>query len=190
MISLNCATMKNDAIALQKLFNSNGINTWVCLDMGGGTAMRDDINWAAMNCKVFIALMNENWAKSGECKWEFNIAIRCGITQSYPTIIPVIVDNLDFNKYIHIKAIMANTNGVFWDRAKVTKTYQEILNSVTSVLGKKTEIVEEQKEEITKESIKEELKRQNQVLLSLKDQVEKMLEVNKNFIEKIDTITF
>jgi len=57
-------------------------------------------------------------------------------------------------------------------------------------LVKKTEIVQEQKEEITKESIIEELKRQNQVLLSLKDQVEKMLEVNKNFIEKINTITF
>jgi len=52
-------------------------------------------------------------------------------------------------------------------------------------LVKKTEIVEEQKEEITKESIKEELKRQNQVLISLKAQVEKMITINENFMEKI-----
>jgi len=190
MISLHCATMKNDAVALQKQFTLHNVSTWVCLDMSGGAAMRDDINWAAMNCKVFVALMNENWAKSGECKWEFNIAIRCGITQSYPVIIPVVVDNLDFNKYIHIKAIMANTNGIFFDRTNLTKTHGEIFNSVASILGKKAEIVEEIKEKISKESILEELKQQNKVLSSLKEQVEQMIKVNQNFMEKVNTITF
>jgi len=51
-------------------------------------------------------------------------------------------------------------------------------------LVKKTEIVEEQKEEITKESIKEELKRQNQVLLSLKDQVEKNVRSKQKLYRK------
>jgi len=99
--------------------------------------MRDDINWAAMSSRCFVALINENWAKSGECKWEFNIAIRCGITQGNPLIIPVIVDNLDINKYSHVKAIMANTNAIFWDRLDPNKTIKEILSAVGAIVKKK-----------------------------------------------------
>jgi len=188
MISLHCGTMKNEAFDLKKQIEANKLLPWVCLEMQGGAAMRDDINWAAMNSRCFVALINESWAKSGECKWEFNIAIRCNITQGYPAVIPVIVDNLDFNKYSHVKAIMANTNAIFWDRGNSIKSIGSVIAAIGSTLKTKTEVVENKSEVVTNETILEELKKQNQVLSVLKDQIEKMIKVNTELIEKVGNV--
>jgi hypothetical protein len=88
----------------------------------------------ASSSKTMVALMNIRWAESKECRYEFNIATRSLLTKGFPQIIPVILEQFDFNKYPLITGVMANTNAIFYNSKDPTETWNKVLAAVqTSV---------------------------------------------------------
>jgi hypothetical protein len=67
-ISINVRTMLQSAQVLKRYFESNGVSCWICVDMDGGVDYRAEIVSAMKACKIFLPLMNAEWAASGECK--------------------------------------------------------------------------------------------------------------------------
>ena len=47
----------------------------MCTDIAGGGQFRNEILSNAKNAKVFLMFINEKWAKSDECLFEFNYAL-------------------------------------------------------------------------------------------------------------------
>ena len=54
---------------------SHGISTWMCTDIDGGENFRDEILANVRDAKVFLIFLNEKWAKSQECTFEYNYAV-------------------------------------------------------------------------------------------------------------------
>jgi hypothetical protein len=68
MISINVRTMASTARVLNDFFEANDISCWVCYEMDAGIDYREEIVAAVKACKIFIPLINAEWASSGECK--------------------------------------------------------------------------------------------------------------------------
>jgi len=126
MISINVKTMRKSAEMLKKLFEGHGISTWICCQIKGGNDFRDEIVKAVKTCKVFLILMNNEWAASGECKDEFNLAKRLNLTshetertvsgqQRLPAIVPIAFPNLLWTGHAHVELLAANTNFLVHD---------------------------------------------------------------------------
>lgn len=47
----------------------------MCTDIDGGDSFREEILANVRDAKVFLIFVNENWAKSQECAFEFNYAM-------------------------------------------------------------------------------------------------------------------
>lgn len=47
----------------------------MCTDIDGGDSFRDEILANVRDAKVFLIFVNEKWAKSQECAFEFNYAM-------------------------------------------------------------------------------------------------------------------
>ena len=62
-------------ITIFSLFFSRGITTWMCTDIDGGDSFREEILANVRDAKVFLIFVNEKWAKSQECAFEFNYAM-------------------------------------------------------------------------------------------------------------------
>lgn len=131
MISLNCRTMSDTAIQLKKYLQSKGFSTWICMDMDGGQAFRSEIVVAATASKVFLPLINEAWALSKECQYEYNIAQRNELTVESPVVLPVIVEEFDFKKHPSVFGMMANTNALFMTDVSAQESVFE--NVITSI---------------------------------------------------------
>jgi hypothetical protein len=76
MISFHCATMSSSARQLKLFLEVQGFDVWVCnMSIEGGADFRDSIIMAAHSCDMFIALLNQPWVLSGECAFEYKIAL-------------------------------------------------------------------------------------------------------------------
>lgn len=58
---------------------SHGISTWMCTDINGGNTYREEILANIRDAKVFLIFLNEKWAKSNECVFEYNYATVSGV---------------------------------------------------------------------------------------------------------------
>jgi len=114
MISLHVDSTKEFASKLRSYLLENGYSVWICTDLNIGTDYRNEIIIAARTCKVFMPLINENWAKSKECEFEYNIAQRRRAkTEKYPIIMPIVLTTFDSTQYDIVEALLANYNVIF-----------------------------------------------------------------------------
>lgn len=56
-------------------FFRHGISTWMCTDIEGGDTYREEIIANVRDAKVFLIFLNEKWAQSQECTFEYNYAM-------------------------------------------------------------------------------------------------------------------
>jgi hypothetical protein len=83
MISINVKSMAKSAARLKTWLEAHGVKVWVCtVNLSGGQDFREGIVHAAKRCAVFMPLINDAWARSGECKDEFNLAKRLNLTST------------------------------------------------------------------------------------------------------------
>jgi len=146
MISINVKSMLDNAIALREYLEKNGVKCWICVDIGGGAQYREEIVSAVKNCKVFLPLMNNAWANSGECYDEYSYAKRLNLTSHekqitkpnqprLPVIIPVAFPDLDWN-VPHIELLASSTNFIVTNSDKLNneKVFSQILQTVLLTL--------------------------------------------------------
>jgi hypothetical protein len=135
MISLQVSSMKKFAHQLTKFLRDNGHNVWICTQsMSGGDSWRREIVKAVKRCHVFIPLINNPWAESGECEVEFNLAFNL-YTHSkgkprLPIFVPVAFPDLDWNAHAHVELLAANTN--FITHSELDTTCNAVLQSINS----------------------------------------------------------
>lgn len=118
MISLNVASMLPVARRLAKLLNARGVKTWMCTEMDGGVDFRKEISAAVKQCTVFVPLINEAWATSAECEFEYNFALRLNLTSKakprLPVVIPICFPDLNWTGHDHVMMLMASTNALVY----------------------------------------------------------------------------
>lgn len=89
--------------------------------LDAGDKFRDEIVGAVKACKVFVPLINNEWAASGECYDEFSLAKRRNLTSHesgrtspsgprLPAIVPVAFPSLDWERFPHVELLAATTN--------------------------------------------------------------------------------
>jgi len=148
MFSIHVKTMKETATLLKNVLQNYGIKVWMCTDMRVGESYRAEIVKAITSCKIFIPFINTEWALSGECEDEYNLAKRRNLTSHeegrttrsqsrQPIIFPIAFKGLDWNKYPHVQLLAANTNFVVHDdlsflTGNVEKTVTEIHDAIES----------------------------------------------------------
>ena len=131
MISLHCASMSESATKLQKELESRGVSVWVCLDMSGGAFYRTEIVNNVKTCSVFLPLLNDSWALSGECEDEYSLAKRMNLTshesgrtkrteKRRPIFVPVAFSDLQWSAYPHVELLAASTNFIVHQGANLT----------------------------------------------------------------------
>eukprot|EP01038_Epipyxis_sp_PR26KG_P007459 gene7459-10169_t len=110
-ISLQCSSMMNSTKILSDYLRKRGLTYWICNDMKGGDIFRTEITQAVERCKIFLPLLNQNWADSGECEFEYNHAIRLSLASKirYPRVLPVAFEGLDWN-HPRISPLASNYN--------------------------------------------------------------------------------
>ena len=127
-ISINVSTMLNSAKILQTELKKQGYRVWVCTDMMGGVDFRDSIVQAVKQCHIFIPMINNAWALSGECRDEFSLAKRLHLTSHesgrsdkskneprLPVFIPIAFSDLQWNEHSHIQLLASSTNFLVHD---------------------------------------------------------------------------
>lgn len=126
MISLHVSSMEKSARILKEVLEAQGYRVWICTDMVGGVEFRSSIVQAVRECTVFIPLINNSWAQSGECSDEFSLAKRLHLTSHesgrttrdkprLPIFVPFAFSDLDWNAYPHIQLLAASTNFLVHD---------------------------------------------------------------------------
>jgi len=113
MISFHVESSKVLAKQLKEYLEQRNISVFVCTDLKPGSNFRTKIATAALHCKVFVPLINEEWAKSKECDYEYNIAQRSSIKEGHPIIAPIIVTKFDVKLYDIVQALLCNFNVIF-----------------------------------------------------------------------------
>jgi hypothetical protein len=89
--------------------------------MSGGENYRTEIVSVVKSCKVFLPLLNDAWALSGECEDEYSLAKRLNLTshesgrtirseKRQPIMLPVAFSDLKWNQYPHVELLAASTN--------------------------------------------------------------------------------
>jgi len=132
MISFNAKTMKKTAKQLKLLIQKQYFTVFISSDITAGTAYREEINAAAFTCRVFIALINEEWASSKECDLEYNIVLNRYLhpSENRPLIIPVIIGDWEITKYNSLIALKSIIQFI-----KV-ENIEEIFNEIITQLPK------------------------------------------------------
>lgn len=126
MISLHVKSMHKSALLLKQYLESQGYRVWLCTEMVGGVDFRTSIVEAVRSCTVFLPLINDAWAQSGECSDEFSLAKRLHLTSHesgrtkrneprLPIFIPFAFSDLNWNDYPHIQLLAASTNFLVHD---------------------------------------------------------------------------
>ena len=149
MISLHVSTMAKSAeIIRQHLTELVGdpLEVWICTQMSGGEDYRDAIVSAVSTCDAFLIMMNENWALSGECKDEYNLAKRKNLTSHetgrtsrhnkdarLPHIVPLAFSDLNWSAHPHVELLAANTNFVVHPSSNLEESTPE--NSPSSIMN-------------------------------------------------------
>lgn len=141
MISLNVGTMKHVAINLFNYLTGLNYRVWVCLHMEAGDAFRIEIARSAAQCKAFIILLNEAWASSRECEYEFNVATRKNLTRGSPLILPVVMGGALFgligDKYPAVDAMLCNTNALVLERHDDPEERDRVWKDLVKTLGRR-----------------------------------------------------
>lgn len=75
----------------------------------------------AARCLVFIPFINEEWCKSKECTYEFNIALSTKNRLGSPEILPVFLEKFDFYRDNIVYPIIAQKEYyfIFWLQKKI-----------------------------------------------------------------------
>jgi len=135
MISLHVDSTKEFASKLKSYLKEKGYSVWICTDLKLGTDYRNEIIIATRACKVFMPLVNENWAKSKECEFEYNIAQRKRAqTGKFPIIMPVVLTSFDSTQYDIVEALLANYNVIFSKNLASTEAIlEQIIISIDSL---------------------------------------------------------
>lgn len=68
-------TKSQDFFSFLFFCSSHGISTWMCTDIDGGDTYREEILANVRDAKVFLIFLNEKWATSDECVFEYNYAL-------------------------------------------------------------------------------------------------------------------
>jgi len=114
MISFNVASAKLQTASLQQYLTALGYSVFVCLDMTPGEDFRREIARNATECKAFVIMMNDEWVKSKECRYEFNIALRKNLkNQTFPVLLPLIFSTFTWGGDYEIDGFLANVNALF-----------------------------------------------------------------------------
>jgi len=71
---------------------ARGYKVWLCMDMSGGMEFRREIVQAATTSRCMAPLINDPWCLSGECFYEFKVALHENLKQGSPHIVPILAD--------------------------------------------------------------------------------------------------
>eukprot|EP00741_Cyanophora_paradoxa_P005093 tig00000857_g4935.t1 len=151
MLSINVRSMAASAGKLKALLQASGYSVWVCTDaIAGGAEYRDAIVSAVKRCRVFLPLINDAWASSGECKDEYSFAKRLNLTSHErglttppeprrPVMLPVSFPDLDWGAYPHVELLAASTNFIVHDGADLAggsaeQTFAQILEALAAAV--------------------------------------------------------
>ena len=141
-VSLHVASSLVVARLLKQFIETKyGCKVFLCTDMVGGASYRSQIVDALESCKVFIPLINQSWATSGECMDEFNharrlnlISHKTGRTKSpdprEPVILPVYFSDFDFLQYRDCRLLASSINFLPLDVADPVATWNKVVASV------------------------------------------------------------
>jgi len=129
-LSLNVASSKNLADRARNFFHKHGISTWMCTDIEGGDTYRDQILGNVRDAKVFLIFLNEKWAQSQECTFEYNYAMRKRLVKEKPVIMPLVTESFDLEKYAHVDALMANCQGLFFSNVSLSSIIKGLTASI------------------------------------------------------------
>eukprot|EP01038_Epipyxis_sp_PR26KG_P006390 gene6390-8803_t len=145
MISINVKTMGETGELLKSFFERNNITCWICTSMNGGVEFREEIVEAVKKCKIFLPLINDEWARSGECKDEYNLAKRLNLTshesgrtvegeKRLPVILPIAFPNLIWNKYSHVELLAASTNFIVHKESAMLEGNEAYIETINSLI--------------------------------------------------------
>lgn len=129
-VSLKVSSTAAYANALVLELRTAGLEVWICSDLKAGDAYREEIVVNATTARSFVCLIDKAWAESGECRFEFNTAMRTFLTKGKPIMLPVLMDPaLTFDKYPLLTGLMANTNALIVN-LHAKETAKQILKSL------------------------------------------------------------
>jgi len=133
MISLHCASSTQIAKNIDQYLKEQGFTTWMCLHMTAGMNYRTDIIKNASKCKAMVILLNKDWAESGECEFEANVTLRKNLVKGSPSIMPLVLQEFDYEEYPLVDAIMCNTNAIFMKGSDVTGLCRGLVSSLQAM---------------------------------------------------------
>ncbi len=152
MISYRCKSAQDHADALKALLEAAGFSVFVCSHtLRAGEGYRSRIAQTAALCKVMVPLVDEGWADSGECAFEYNVAVRTNlVTKTRPSIIPVALPDIQAYlndpiklalKFPLLLGIASNSNLKFLCAAglssgeALTKLYEPVAEAILPALA-------------------------------------------------------
>lgn len=134
-LSLNVGSSKTLADKARSVFHSHGISTWMCTDIEGGQTFREEILANVRDAKIFLIFLNQKWAKSAECVFEYNYAMRKYLTKKSPVIMPIVTEDFEIEKHAHVDALMANFQGVFLNQfSSEAEGFKHIMKKLEAVV--------------------------------------------------------
>ena len=132
-LSHHVGSMNKYVCQLGEKLKTMGISAFICTNMKPGADFRHAITVNAVKCKIFIPFINEAWAKSEECIFEFNCALRSYTTTKTPQIAPIIIGGfgwIDVLQYPDVYNITANTNCAVLNADNWDKVFEEIVGTI------------------------------------------------------------
>ena len=125
--------MNQHARNFEEKLRKMGLKVFICTSLRPGEDFRQSITVNAVKCKLFIPFINEQWAMSEECIFEYNCALRSYTTKRTPQFVPIIIGGfqwIDVIKYPDVYNITANTNCAVLTDNNWGKLFQEIIASI------------------------------------------------------------
>lgn len=147
MISLNVKTQRRSAETIQKVLEARGVDVWLCTDdLAAGQDFREEIVKAIKKSRAVICLINEAWAKSGECRDEYNLAKRRNLTSHergvtsgdqprVPILVPVAFPDLNWDDHAHVELLAASTKFIKAQAAEVSFASDPVCKQLLSMLA-------------------------------------------------------
>lgn len=141
-ISLHVASSLKYAQSLKSYLERHfNCSIFICTNMMGGISYREQIVDGIESCKLFIPLINIEWAESAECGDEFNYARRINLISHksgktktpqprFPVIIPVYYKDFDFMQYKVIRLLASSVNFLPLDVNQPEPTWIALIASV------------------------------------------------------------
>jgi len=139
--------MTKYAKGLKSYLEKRGLKVWMCSEeLKAVSQYRLEIAKNAALCRAMIPLVNIRWGDSGECEYEFNIALRTSlVNKKTPLILPMIMkdaqplfgDPLQLaTKYPILMGMAGNTNCIFVSSDDPTETdFEQLIPSIQTVAG-------------------------------------------------------